>query len=105
MSRLDFELSVATDHPSLAGHFPGNPVVPGVLLLDCVLHVLQQSVGRPLARLRHVKFLSTLLPGESVRGHWEMDGARADFSAWVQRRGGAVKVAEGSVTLAAEGGA
>jgi len=31
---------IPEDHPSLSGHFPGNPIVPGVLLLEHVAQVL-----------------------------------------------------------------
>ena len=31
---LEFRLLIAADHPSLPGHFPGQPVVPGVVILD-----------------------------------------------------------------------
>jgi 3-hydroxymyristoyl/3-hydroxydecanoyl-(acyl carrier protein) dehydratase len=36
---MSFErtLTIANDHPALAGHFPGHPVVPGVLVLDEVI--------------------------------------------------------------------
>lgn len=34
------------EHPALRGHFPGNPVVPAVLILDEVLHRLE-SAARP----------------------------------------------------------
>lgn len=33
---------ISADHPCLTGHFPGNPIVPGVLLLDNVGHLLMQ---------------------------------------------------------------
>lgn len=57
--------TVDTDHPSLPGHFPGRPIVPGVLLLERVLEAIEQTHG-PIAALRlpQVKFVQSLLPGE-----------------------------------------
>lgn len=55
--------SIPQTHPSLPGHFEGNPVVPGVLLLDEVLHAL--SDWRPdicIAGFRSVKFLKPVRP-------------------------------------------
>lgn len=54
------------DHPCLAGHFPGNPVVPAVVLLDCVAQALRAALGRPamLSGIRSAKFLSPIAPGE-----------------------------------------
>lgn len=65
-ARYSASLVVQADHPALSGHFPGNPVVPGVLLLDRVLEALEAVTCQPvrLRRLRHVKFLAPLLPGE-----------------------------------------
>jgi len=59
---------IPADHPSLPGHFPGHPIVPGVVLLDRVLDAIEASHA-PLAALRlpQVKFLKTLLPGEPAR--------------------------------------
>lgn len=58
---------IARDHPALAGHFPGNPVVPGVLLLEHVMSLLEATYG-PLAamRLPQVKFLQPLLPEQAA---------------------------------------
>ncbi|MFZ5636270.1 MAG: hypothetical protein ACOY82_06740 [Pseudomonadota bacterium] len=55
-------------HPALPGHFPGRPVVPGVLILDRVLDAIETTSG-PLGALRwpQTKFLQPLLPGESAR--------------------------------------
>jgi 3-hydroxyacyl-[acyl-carrier-protein] dehydratase len=56
------------DHPSLPGHFPGHPVVPGVLLLEQVLRAIESTHGTAMPlRLPRVKFARALLPGEEAR--------------------------------------
>lgn len=61
-------LSIPMDHPAFAGHFPGTPIVPGVVLLDEVMHAIVADTGLPAIdwQLSSVKFLSPLKPGESV---------------------------------------
>ena len=57
---------VGADHPALPGHFPGRPVVPGVLLLDAVLQALRDTgAGRPTHLLR-AKFAAAVMPGTEV---------------------------------------
>ena len=60
--------SIAADHPSLPGHFPGHPVVPGVVVLERVVDAIEARHG-PLGALRlpQVKFVQPLLPGEPAR--------------------------------------
>ena len=56
--------TVAGDHPALDGHFPGRPVVPGVLLLEYVLDAIEAGQALPASlRLPWVKFARSLLPG------------------------------------------
>jgi 3-hydroxymyristoyl/3-hydroxydecanoyl-(acyl carrier protein) dehydratase len=57
--------AVPHDHPALPGHFPGRPVVPGVVVLERVLEAIEAAHG-PLGALRlpQVKFVQPLLPGE-----------------------------------------
>ena len=61
-------LSIPADHPALAGHFPGMPVVPGVMLLDEVLHAIGAALGCDLSacRIASLKFLSPALPGQAL---------------------------------------
>lgn len=57
---------VPADHPALAGHFPGHPIVPGVVLLDRV--VLMAQAVRPSAgwQVAQAKFLSPCGPGDEL---------------------------------------
>ena len=50
---------IASDHPALPGHFPGEPIVPGVVLLNEVLSAMPGRMHIPRA-----KFHAPLLPGE-----------------------------------------
>lgn len=73
--RLDYEgawQQVDANHPALPGHFPGRPVVPGVVLLDRVREaltiVLEADNAAPrIAGLPAVKFLSPVLPEQRFR--------------------------------------
>ena len=103
MSRVEFAFRVAADHPSLPGHFPGNPIVPGVLLLDGVMHGLQHATGLRLSHLKQVKFISALLPEEQAQAICEIDGTRASFRVTAQRHGVAVAIAEGVGSLSPQG--
>lgn len=62
------QLTIAADHPAFSGHFPGMPIVPGVLLLDEAVHAIGLARGQPgqAWQIGSVKFLSPLQPGASV---------------------------------------
>jgi len=69
-------LSIASDHPAYTGHFPGQPVLPGVVLLDAAIHALECSgisasgtsvrdwAGRWTSN--SAKFQSAVRPGEAL---------------------------------------
>lgn len=58
-------ISISTDHPSLPGHFPGRPVVPGAVILAEIEHAAAASLGGArIAGFPAVKFMSPMLPGQ-----------------------------------------
>ncbi|MCD9006165.1 hypothetical protein LDO31_07945 [Luteimonas sp. XNQY3] len=64
-------------HPCLPGHFPGQPLVPGVVILDRVVAAVEAAHGPQGAlRLPQVKFVQPLLPGE--RAEIALDDASRD---------------------------
>jgi len=70
------EYHVRGDEPFLRGHFPGEPIFPGVLLVEAAAQlagVVAQSdpqipplAGLKLTALRNVKILGTAKPGETI---------------------------------------
>jgi 3-hydroxymyristoyl/3-hydroxydecanoyl-(acyl carrier protein) dehydratase len=95
--------AIESGHPSLPGHFPGAPVVPGVLLLDQVADVLACRGGGPLARIGAVKFLAPLRPGEIATLHLEREGTRVRFR--IERAGTAILRGDAEVASAPAGAA
>lgn len=79
------ELHVGAEHPALAGHFPGSPVVPGVVLLERVLELAGARTGVPLA-IDWIKFRSPLLPGDTAQVQWAWSGASLRFSVQLEGR-------------------
>ena len=57
---------IGADHPALPGHFPGHPLVPGVILLEQVAMALRTWRGQRLARVMDAKFVAPLLPAETA---------------------------------------
>jgi 3-hydroxyacyl-[acyl-carrier-protein] dehydratase len=60
-------IRIDPDHPCLPGHFPGRPLVPGVVLLEYVAQALRARHGLRLVRIVEAKFLAPLLPGREAQ--------------------------------------
>jgi 3-hydroxymyristoyl/3-hydroxydecanoyl-(acyl carrier protein) dehydratase len=62
---VSFEVlrTIGADHPSLPGHFPDAPIVPGVVILDEILGALAEwRDDYRVSVVRVVKFLAPLKP-------------------------------------------
>ena len=62
------ECSFALDHPAAQGHFPGNPIIPGAVLLSETLRLIENELGRSLLpfEIRAAKFFLPTRPGDRV---------------------------------------
>jgi 3-hydroxyacyl-[acyl-carrier-protein] dehydratase len=61
---IDAELELNIDNPIFSGHFPGQPVLPGVCMLQMVMEVLEQVFEKSI-RLKvadQMKFLKMVDP-------------------------------------------
>jgi 3-hydroxymyristoyl/3-hydroxydecanoyl-(acyl carrier protein) dehydratase len=65
------EIHFAPDHPTAAGHFPGNPIIPGAILLDEVIRTLPGgTLPSDAAGIRSAKFFHPVRPGDRVQVQW-----------------------------------
>jgi len=87
---------VPPEHPAFAGHFPGTPILPGVVLLDVALHSIAESRGiaLDLCEISSVKFLSPAHPGDELEiRHSLSDSGTIRFDILAGTR----KIASGSI--------
>ena len=61
-------LRLPADHACVEGHFPGNPIVPGAVLLDWILATLERASGRSASAwaVKSAKFLHPTRPGDEL---------------------------------------
>jgi 3-hydroxyacyl-[acyl-carrier-protein] dehydratase len=101
------EYLVRGDEPFLRGHFPGQPLFPGVLLVEAVAQLagtvaqsdpkIRPLDGLKLTAMRAVKILGSAIPGQTIHLEAEVTGRLGNL---VQVRGTA-SVA-GNLVLQAE---
>lgn len=69
-------------HPAAEGHFPGNPIIPGAVLLAETLRLVQIESGSRwgACRIRSAKFPHPARPGDRLRIEFsDTGGSQARF--------------------------
>ena len=107
------EYTVRGSEDFLRGHFPGEPLVPGVLLIEGAAQLagvvaqtdpaVRPLEGLKLTAVRNAKFAGTARPGETVTFHATVTGRmnhliQANTSADVNGR----TILESTITLSGE---
>ncbi len=65
--------NISYSEPCFIGHFPGQPVFPGVLIIEalaqtCAIWLKQKAEGTPVfAEIREARFLRMVRPGDQLR--------------------------------------
>ena len=98
-----------------AGHFPGNPIVPGVIITEALAQAagIAAASGYPeaerpvflLSAIRMMKFLRAVRPGEAIDLRAEKVAATEGLLQFkVEARVGGATVAEGQLVLSVAAG-
>jgi 3-hydroxyacyl-[acyl-carrier-protein] dehydratase len=104
------QYTVRGDEEFLRGHFPGQPIFPGVLMVEAIAQlagVIAQSdpaiaplKGLKLTAIRGVKIFGTARPGEVIELRAEISGRMGNL---IQARGSALLngnvLMQGEITL------
>lgn len=82
-------IEVPPSSPYFEGHFPGQPVLPGVAQLDIVVDLLQRCLERDLdARaLRQVRFRELVQPGDRLDVRLSRPDASGECAFRMETRG------------------
>jgi 3-hydroxyacyl-[acyl-carrier-protein] dehydratase len=58
------QVELMPSHPIFAGHFPGNPIVPGVCQVEMIREIVMEILEKPLflGKSDNIKFLSMINP-------------------------------------------
>ena len=99
MRRFEFDICISATHPAIPGHFPGQPIVPGVLLLDQILAETLKLTGLEVVQMQHMKFSSALRPDERARAVCEVEGDHATFLVSTRRHSGHIVLASGKFLM------
>jgi 3-hydroxyacyl-[acyl-carrier-protein] dehydratase len=76
------QLNISPNHPVMADHFPGNPIVPGAVILDRVSQALKSEMKNNIEiyKFSRAKFLSPLKAGIPAVIEFKITGNLARFT-------------------------
>jgi 3-hydroxymyristoyl/3-hydroxydecanoyl-(acyl carrier protein) dehydratase len=97
MEEIHYDFMIPSNHPALIDHFPGNPLVPGAVILDHVLLGCEPFASDDLRSLalKEIKFKSPLRGHELAHVTYSESPMGLRFKVWVSDQ----EIASGILTL------
>jgi 3-hydroxyacyl-[acyl-carrier-protein] dehydratase len=82
---LTADIALNPAHEIFKGHFPGQPIVPGVCAIQMIKEVLEGHLLRTtkLINADNIKFLSFINPNEHTNIRLELKLSQQDQQVWV----------------------
>jgi 3-hydroxyacyl-[acyl-carrier-protein] dehydratase len=67
--KISADIKVKPDSPWFSGHFPGDPILPGIAQLAMVFDTIKQGIHDDLkiAAVRRVRFKQIVKPGDQLK--------------------------------------
>lgn len=67
-----WSLTLSPEEPVFKGHYPDNPILPGIFILDAIVQGVRAYFARDgrraeLARVKSMRFLAPFTPGDTMR--------------------------------------
>jgi 3-hydroxyacyl-[acyl-carrier-protein] dehydratase len=82
--KIEAQISINTDHPILKGHFPTQPVVPGVCMIEMLKEVLQLATENKyqLESASVIKFLIMFAPQQFTKANFDIIAVINEVGKW-----------------------
>lgn len=77
---VSMPLVVPDRHPCFPYHFPGDPLVPGALLLQWIMDLANANLGVSILKVKTMKFLAPVRPGDGCQLLFTLREQRIEFT-------------------------
>lgn len=93
MRRLQQRFVIDAAEPVFRGHFPGYPILPGVMLLALLRRTVSEALAQPITvrAIQRQRFARPVLPGACVRVEVDLDESVSPLAAkcrWIDEAAG-----------------